>query len=350
MLKFEIDYAEGCLDEILNELVKTNMVQSDGYRLDNYCKSASEKIKEACNCEYLDVHYLVGGTQTNKAVLDTILRPYEGVVSPLLGHINVHEAGAIEAGGHKVLALSNEDEVIDSEGKLSPVVLENYLSAHKEKDDWHMVEPGAVYISQPTERGALYTKDELIQISSICKKFNLPLFVDGARLSYALASDKNDVTLEDLAKYCDIFYIGGTKCGSLFGEAICFTNDKYNKGFDRVCKQKGSILAKGRLLGLQFDVLFTDNLYIEASKKACEYALRIKNAFEKKGIEFIADSYTNQQFPKLSKKQQKILNDDGITFCTECKIDNENDVVRFCTSWATQEEAVKTLENSINKF
>ncbi len=343
MLRFENDYAEGTIEEILDELVKTNYLQTPGYRLDEYCEKASEKIKKACKNDELDVHFLVGGTQANKVVLDYILRPYQGVVSAGLGHINVLEAGAIENGGHKVLTISNGDINADNESKMRPEVLENYLDEFFDLGDWHMVQPGAVYISQPTERGALYTKGELLEINRICKKFDLPLYIDGARLSYALASEKNDVTLEDLASLSDVFYIGGTKCGALFGEAVCFTSDRYNKYFKIQCKQNGAVLAKGRLLGIQFDVLFTNNNYIEKSKKAVEYAMRIKNALLSKNIEFLVDSYTNQQFPILSKKQQEYIKAAGISFNFERKYGENSDVVRFCTNWATSESAVDTL-------
>ena len=346
MFRFENDYAEGCIKEILDELVKTNYEQSPGYRADKYCESAEVKIQKACKKD-VDVHFLVGGTQANMIVLDAILRPHQGVVSPILGHINVHEVGAIEGRGHKVITLSNNDDKLDNESKISSSALDGYLSDFFEKYDWHKVQPAAVYISHPTERGALYTREELINIKKVCDKFEMPLFLDGARLAYALSSDENDITLEDLAKYTDVFYIGGTKCGAMFGEAVCFTNNKYNKDFKCISKHNGGVLAKGRMLGIQFDTLFTDNNYINKCKKAYDYAMRIKKAFEDKGIEFLVESYTNQQFPILTKDQQEKLREKNISFNIELDIDEDKSATRFCSSWATTEESIEFLEDAI---
>lgn len=346
MIRFENDYAEGCIDEILEKLVATNYEQTAGYRIDDYCISAAEKIQNSCN-KKVDVHFLVGGTQTNMTVLDAILRPHQGVIAPVLGHINVHEVGAIEGRGHKVIALSNRDKKADEESKLLPEILENYLEDFFNPLDWHKVQPGAVYISHPTERGALYSKDELIKIKSICDRFEIPLFLDGARLSYALVSEENDITMEDLANYTDIFYIGGTKCGALFGEAVCFTNNKYNKDFHCITKHNGAVIAKGRILGIQFDVLFTNNNYIEKSRNAYYYAMRIKKAFENKGIDFIVNSYTNQQFPILTISQAEYLSQQGFSFNTEKKLSEEKLVARFCTNWASSEELILALEKAI---
>lgn len=350
MLKFENDYLKGCLPGILEKLNETNLEESNGYRMDSYCEKASEKIKEACKADYLDVHFLVGGTQANKVVIDSILRPYQGIICPSLGHLNIHEAGAIESSGHKVIVVNNDDKKTDDEAKLNPEVLEKYLTDFFEIGDWHRAEPGGVYISLPTERGALYTKAELIRIREICDKFDIPLYVDGARLSYALASEKNDISLEDLAKYTDVFYIGGTKCGSMFGEAVCFTNDKYNKGFNIASKRQGAVLAKGRLLGVQFDYLFTDNNYIEESRNAIKFAMQIKEALSNKGIKFIADSYTNQQFPILTKDQAEYFakNEVGINY--EAAIDENRCAYRFCTSWGTVKEDVDKLLDIIAKM
>lgn len=346
MIRFENDYAEGCINEILEKLVSTNYEQTPGYRVDDYCISAARKIQKACNKD-VDVHFLVGGTQTNMTVLDAVLRPHQGVISPVLGHINVHEVGAIEGRGHKVIALSNNNEKADEESKLLPETLESYLEDFFNPHDWHKVQPGAVYISHPTERGALYSRDELIKIKSICDRFEIPLFLDGARLAYALVSEENDITMEDLATYTDMFYIGGTKCGALFGEAVCFTNNKYNRDFNCITKHNGAVIAKGRLLGIQFDVLFTDNNYTEKAKDAYKYAMRIKKAFTDKGVDFIVDSYTNQQFPILTEKQQKSISDQNISFNIEKKIDDDKTAVRFCTSWATSEDSILALEKAI---
>ncbi|MEG0249720.1 MAG: beta-eliminating lyase-related protein [Peptostreptococcus sp.] len=346
MFRFENDYAEGCIKEILDELVRTNYEQSPGYRADKYCESAAAKIQEACKKD-VDVHFLVGGTQANMIVLDAVLRPHQGVVSPILGHVNVHEVGAIEGRGHKVITISNDDEKLDSESKISSLALDKYLSDFFNKGDWHKAQPGAVYISHPTERGALYTREELINIKNVCEKFDLPLFLDGARLAYALSSDENDISLKDLANYTDMFYIGGTKCGAMFGEAVCFTNDKYNRDFNCISKHNGGVLAKGRMLGIQFDTLFTDNNYTNKCKNAYKYAMRIKKAFEDKNVEFLVESYTNQQFPILTIDQQNKLKEKNISFNIESDIDEDKNAVRFCSSWATTEEAVKALEAAI---
>ena len=347
--RFENDYSEGCLEEILNKLYETNMDQTPGYRMDDYCLLAEKKIQSACKKD-VDVHFLVGGTQVNMTVLDAVLRPHQGVISPILGHINVHEVGAIEGRGHKVLAISANDEKLDRESKLSAKAIEEYLYDFFESGDWHKVAPGAVYISHPTERGGLYTKQEIIDIKKVCDKYEIPLFLDGARLSYALASKENELTLEDIAIHTDIFYIGGTKCGAMFGEAVCFTNDRYNKDFRCISKHNGAVLAKGRLLGLQFETLFTDNMYTKKSIKAYEYAMRLKKAFIESGFEFYADSYTNQQFPILKIKDIEYLRKEGFTFNIEKKIDENTRVVRFCTSWATKEESIVQLENTIKKM
>lgn len=350
MYRFENDYSQGCIPEILEIFTRTNMEQTPGYRLDPYCKAASEKIARACGKDDLDVHFLVGGTQANFTVLDAILRPHQGVVAAQLGHVNVHEAGAVEGVGHKVLAISNGDVKKDDESKIYPDILDDYLTKFFAKGDWHMVQPGAVYISHPTERGVLYTREELIAIKSICEKHNLPLYLDGARLSYALASENNDISLEDLAKYTDIFYIGGTKCGAMFGEAVCFTNSKYNLDFNCITKHNGGVLAKGRLLGIQFDYLFTDNNYIEKSRNAVKYAIMIKKALEDRGISFIVDSYTNQQFPILSYFQKEILDKNNITYNVESNVDENNDCIRLCTSWGTKKEDIDYLIDVINKL
>lgn len=347
MLRFENDYLEGCLPGLLDRLVKTNMEQTAGYRLDEYCDSATEKIRQACKSNDLDVHYFVGGTQANLTVLSSIMRPHEGVISPVLGHVNIHECGAIEGIGHKVITVSNGDEVLDNEAKLYPTSLDKYLSNFFGHWDWHRAQPGAVYISHPTERGVLYTRQELIEIKTICDRFNLPLFVDGARLSYALASEENDISLEDLARYSDVFYIGGTKCGAMFGEAVCFTNDKYNKGFACLSKSKGAIMAKGRLLGVQFEYLFTDDIYTKSSIEACKYALEIREAFLNKNIKFLSNSYTNQQFPILTKEQQKVFDDRGISYTTESYEDDNSNGLRFCTSWASKREDIDYLLETI---
>lgn len=349
MYRFENDYSRGCIQEILDEMVRTNMESTRGYRVDEYCDRAKEKIKLHCKNSNLDIHFFTGGTMANKLVIEVLLRPREGVISPVLGHVNVHESGAIESTGHKVIALSNNDYTLDQEAKLSYKTLEKYMSDFTEKDDWHMTQPGAVYISHPTERGAVYTKKELIELKKVCEKYDLALFVDGARLSYALCSE-SDITLEDLAKYTDVFYIGGTKCGAMFGEAVCFTSDKYTKGLNSISKGSGAVLAKGRLLGIQFDVLFTDNLYTKKAENAMVHANKIVKAIRDNGIEFKVEPYTNQLFVVLSKEQLDKLDKNSITYAVDCFNEDGRRVVRFCTDWATTSEEVAHLVKAIEEL
>lgn len=337
MLSFECDYNVGAHPKLLEKLVETNFEKLPGYREDHYCKEAAEKIAQACQCPEADVHFLVGGTQTNQVVISTMLRSYEGVVAAETGHVAVHEAGAIEYSGHKVL------EIPEHEGKISAQELEIFLDRCKNDGNRdHMVFPGMVYISHPTEYGTLYTKKELEKISEICKKYELSLFIDGARLGYGLASKETDVTLADIAKYSHVFYIGGTKVGALCGEAVVFTKNNTPKQFVTMTKQRGAMLAKGRLLGVQFDALFTDNLYLEISKNAIEMAERLKSILHQKGYEFFLESPTNQQFVYLNEKQlDKIKERVSYSFWEETP---EGLVVRFATSWATTAEDLEALE------
>ena len=258
MISFESDYIAGAHPKVLERLAETNMEALAGYGEDRYCQMAEEKIRKTCNCPNAKVYFLVGGTQTNQVVISSVLSDYEGVIAATSGHISVHEGGAIEFTGHKVLALEG------SNGKLNANDIDKYITTfHADGNHEHMVFPGMVYISHPTEYGTLYSKKELTEISNICQKHNVPLFMDGARLGYGLASRQTDVTLPDIASLCDIFYIGGTKVGALCGEAVVFTHDNAPKHFITKMKQRGALLAKGRLLGIQFDTLFTDNLYME---------------------------------------------------------------------------------------
>lgn len=337
MLSFECDYNVGAHPKLLEKLVETNFEKLPGYREDHYCKEAAEKIAQACQCPEADVHFLVGGTQTNQVVISTMLRSYEGVVAAKTGHVAVHEAGAIEYSGHKVL------EIPEHEGKISAQELEIFLDRCKNDGNRdHMVFPGMVYISHPTEYGTLYTKKELEKISEICKKYELSLFIDGARLGYGLASKETDVTLADIAKYSHVFYIGGTKVGALCGEAVVFTKNNTPKQFVTMTKQRGAMLAKGRLLGVQFDALFTDNLYLEISKNAIEMAERLKSILHQKGYEFFLESPTNQQFVYLNEKQlDKIKERVSYSFWEETP---KGLVVRFATSWATTAEDLEALE------
>ncbi len=337
MVRFECDYAEGAHPRILELLIKTNLEQTPGYGMDDYCNQARERIKRVCNREDVDVHFLVGGTQANKTIIASILRPYQGVICVDSGHINVHETGAIEATGHKVIALCGK------EGKLDAASIEKtYLDHINDSSMEHLVQPAMVYISNPTEYGTLYTKEELMQISAVCRRYQLPLFLDGARLGYGIMAQGNDVTMKDIAQYCDVFYIGGTKVGALFGEAVVITSDALKKDFRYYIKQNGGMLAKGRLLGLQFLALFEDDLYFEISAYADSLAMRIREAFQKKGIHFLFDSVTNQQFPILTLAQKEKLAK-KYAFSFWAKVDDGHEAVRFCTSWATKESDVEQL-------
>ena len=274
MLSFESDYTEGAHERILHRLMETNLEQLSGYGADPYCRSAKEKIREACACPEAEIYFLAGGTQTNAIVIDALSDRYEGVISADTGHINGHEAGAIEFTGHKVLSIKGH------EGKLRAADLDQYVKDFRnDQNHDHMVFPGMVYISHPTEYGTLYTQKELAAISEVCRKYSLPLYLDGARLGYGLMSRAADVTLPDIARYCDAFYIGGTKVGALCGEAVVFTR-KAPKHFMTIVKQRGALLAKGRLLGIQFDTLFTDDLYFSISRRAIDMAELLKNGFQ----------------------------------------------------------------------
>ncbi|MGN0338609.1 MAG: threonine aldolase family protein [Lachnospiraceae bacterium] len=337
MLSFTSDYIAGAHPEIMKRLVETNLENLSGYGTDKYCESAIAKIKKACGCPDAEVYYLVGGTQTNQLIISTMLAPYEGVIAATTGHVSVHEAGAIEYTGHKVLEIAGED------GKLSATDIEAFVSTfHADENHEHMVFPGMVYLSFPTEYGTLYTKDELTAISDICRKYQLPLFIDGARLGYGLASHKNDVTLEELARLCDVFYIGGTKVGALCGEAVVFTKNNAPKHFLTQIKQHGALLAKGRLLGIQFDTLFTDQLYMRISEHAIHMAEKLKDLFAQKGYRFFIDSPTNQQFIILDNEKMKELSE-KVEFSFWETYDKTHTVVRFATSWSTRESDLSAL-------
>ena len=338
MYRFQCDYTEGAHPAIMQRMVETNMEQTDGYGLDPYCDSARQKIKDLCECQDADVHFLVGGTQTNTTVISAALRPYQGAVAAVSGHINVHETGAIEATGHKVLPLPSGD------GKISAVQGDEMCHAHfTDGSQEHMVQPGMVYISHPTENGTLYTKKELMDLYEVCKKYDMLLFLDGARLGYGLAVEDTDVTMEDIAEYCDIFYIGGTKVGAFCGEAVVFTKENAPRHFVTLIKQHGALLAKGWFLGVQFDTLFTDNLYFEISKHAIAMAEKLKEVFHKKGYTFFLESPTNQQFIILENEKMKELSK-NVEFGFWEKYDDNHTVVRFATSWSTEESSIDQLE------
>ena len=335
MLFFENDYCEGAHEAILKRLAETNMEKVPGYGQDFYCDQAKEKIKEACGCPNGEVYFLVGGTQTNSVVIASMLNRYEGVLSAVTGHVNSHEAGAIEFTGHKVLPLPQKD------GKISAADLKAYLETYYADGSFdHMVFPGMVYISHPTEYGTLYTRQELADISQVCRKYEIPLFMDGARLGYGLAAE-TDVTLKDIAEYTDVFYIVGTKVGALCGEAVVFP-EKAPKHFFTMIKQQGALLAKGRLLGIQFDTLFTDNLYLEISKNAIDTAAKLKKALKEKNYKLFIDSPTNQIFVILENAKMEELGK-KVRFSFWEKYDETHTVVRFATSWATKMDDIEAL-------
>ena len=337
MISFTCDYIEGAHPAILNRLIETNMTQVEGYGEDPFCENARTRIRQATGCHDADVFFLVGGTQTNSTVIDALLRRYEGVVAVETGHIAVHESGAVEFSGHKVITLPNHL------GKMDPAELREYLEHFHSDPTWpHMVYPGMVYISFPTEYGTIYSLDELRAIKAICEEYEIPLFVDGARLGYGLASPAADVDLKTLASLCDVFYIGGTKVGALCGEAVVFPNGNAPRQFFTIIKQHGALLAKGRLLGIQFDTLFTNNLYFNIAQHAIDMAMEMKRMFESKGIEFYIDSPTNQQFPILTQEQMDAL-EGQIAFEVWDRLPDGRFITRFATSWATPIEHIDIL-------
>ena len=344
MIYFNSDYLEGAHPSIMKRLAETNMAQSVGYGEDEYCAAAREKIKAACEAPDADVHFLVGGTQTNTTVIASILRPYQGVIAPTTGHINCHETGAIESTGHKVLALPTDN------GKITAQQIEEYYLWHHTSPDFeHIVMPGMVYISYPTEGGTIYSKAELTAIYETCQRCGLPLYIDGARLGYGLMSDECDLTLPELASLCDVFYIGGTKVGALFGEAVVVMNPALKKDFRFFMKQRGGMLAKGRLLGIQFDTLFTDDLYRKISRHAIDMAHQIREIFVSAGYPLLFDSPTNQQYPIMPDSE---LAEIGKNFGYEYweRVDETHSGVRFCASWATTQENVDALREAVSSL
>ncbi len=335
MLYFQNDYSEGCCPEVLEALVKTNLEPTAPYGDDVYSQRAKEKIRTACGCENADVYLLVGGTQTNKTVIDALLQKYEGVVSADTGHIAQHEAGAIESAGHKVLTVPHE------KGKLPASSLRGLLEAfYDDANRDHMVFPGMVYISHPTELGTLYTRKELQELSCICREYQIPLFLDGARLGYGLAA--GELTLQDIAALCDVFYIGGTKVGALCGEAVVFPRGNAPRQFLTTVKQNGALVAKGRLLGVQFDALFTDCCYEKISGNAIRLARKLKKALVSKDYRFFIDSPTNQIFVILENGFMGKLGE-KVHFSFWQRYDENHTVIRFATSWATREADVDAL-------
>ena len=337
MLYFENDYSEGAHPKILQRLMDTNMEHLSGYGSDRYTTLAKDKIRKLCNCPEAEIYFLVGGTRTNQTVIDSVLRSFEGVIAAETGHVSVHEAGAIEFTGHKVLTLPQHD------GKLCARELEAYMETFLGDDSHeHMVFPGMVYISHPTEYGTLYTKDELKELSQVCRHFKLPLYIDGARLITGLACPENELSLPDIADLCDVFYIGGTKAGTLCGEAVVFTKNNTPAHFLTQIKQHGALLAKGRLCGVQFDALFTDELYKETGRNAIETAALLREGLRKKGYTFYNSSPTNQLFLVMENSRLEELKNHVVYSFWE-KADDTHTVIRFATSWATSREDVEKL-------
>lgn len=337
VISFENDYIAGAHPKVLQRLIETNLEPLTGYGNDHYCASAREKIAQACACPDASVHFLVGGTQTNATVIDALLHDYEGVVAADSGHVNTHEAGAIEYTGHKVLTVPQHD------GKMRAEDLAALLRAfYQDETHEHMVFPGMAYISHPTEFGTLYSKAELEALAGVCQEYRIPLFLDGARLGYGLASPETDVTLPDIARCCDVFYIGGTKVGALCGEAVVFTKGNAPRHFVTQIKQHGALLAKGRVLGVQFDALFTDGLYDEIGRHAIAMAQRLKEILREAGCEFFMESPTNQQFVVMEDARIEALRK-RVAFSFWEKVDETHTAVRFVTNWSTTPEDLETL-------
>ncbi len=341
MLYFHNDYSEGCHEKVLQKMIETNLEQTPGYGTDYHCEAAADCVRALCGNADLGVHFLVGGTQANLTVIAAALRPHQAALCADSGHINVHETGAVEATGHKVLTLPSAD------GKINARQIADAVTAHWEDDSFeHMAQPKLVYISNPTELGTIYSLSELETISEVCRKMGLILFLDGARLGYGLAAKGNDVTLADLARLCDVFYIGGTKGGALFGEAVVISNSAINEDFRYLIKQHGGMLAKGRLLGIQFEALLEDGTYFEIAQKADRLADRIRETLDSIGVEYLVDGVTNQIFPILSDGFLKKLSE-NFTFTEMGRVDENRRAVRFCTSWATTEKNVDALCNEL---
>ena len=354
MISFESDYICGAHPEVMKRLEETNLERHTGYGMDEYCESARRKIREAVGMEDAEVEFLVGGTQTNAVVISTMLADCEGVIAAPTGHVSTHEAGAVEYTGHKVLELPPQTAAggggAAHDGKIDAGDLREFLETfYSDGNREHMVYPGMVYISYPTEFGTLYSRSELEGLSEVCRRYGIPLFIDGARLGYGLMSPAADVTLRDIAELCDVFYIGGTKMGALCGEAVVFTKGNKPERFVTLVKQRGGLLAKGWLLGVQFDALFTDDLYFRIGRYADGMAERMKAMFLAKGLELAIDSPTNQQFPVLENGQmEKLAEKAAFTFWE--KKDENHTVVRFAASWSTTEEDMQALEEALEEL
>lgn len=337
MLNFECDYMKGACPEIIRRLADTNMEATLGYGDDPYSKSAAGLIRRACGAPDAQVYFLMGGTQTNALAAYAVLRHCQGVISPVTGHINHHESGAVEATGHKVIALPHHN------GKLDAGEVEEYIRSYWEDENHtHIVEPGMVYITHPTELGTLYTRQELVEMAAICRRYSIPLYMDGARLAYALASPDNDITLEDIAALCDMFYIGGTKCGALFGEALVIPGSGIAGNLFSIIKQRGAMLAKGRLLGLQFDTLFRDGLYTRLAENAISKAKRLADGLKSKGYRFHVPPQTNQIFTIADNNTVERLRKDVLLSVWE-HLPDDNCVIRLVTDWSTGDSDIDSL-------
>ena len=343
MYNFKNDYNKGCHPFILERLEEYNNIQFEGYGEDQICENAKQRIKEKLQYDKCDLHFLTGGTQTNLVTISSILRPYQGVISANTGHINVHETGAIEATGHAIISIESKD------GKIYAEQIEKVLDSHYADDSFeHTVQPGMVYISNPTEVGTIYSKEELIEIKTICKRYDIPLYMDGARLSSALTAEENNIEFKDLCQLCDLFYIGGTKCGALFGECLVIINDKYKKDFRYAMKQREAMLAKSFVLGIQFDALFSDDLYLKLGRYENNLAEFFAKGLSNHGFSFLQKQNTNQIFPilpndKINQLKQKY------DFHIWESVDEKNSAIRICTSWGTSKEAIEELLEDIIK-
>ena len=344
MILFHNDYSEGCHESILQRLQQTNLEQTAVYGTDLFCAAAAERIRSLCKDASLSVHFLVGGTQTNLAVIAASLRPHQAVLGVQTAHVNVHETGAIEATGHKVVTLPSDD------GKITARQIREIAYAQaSDAEPEHAVQIKLVYISNPTEMGTTYSLREMEEIAQVCREFGLYLYVDGARLGYALAASDNDLQLPDLARLCDVFYIGGTKQGALFGEAVVFSNKEIAKDFRYIIKQRGGLLAKGWLLGKQFEALFENGLYINLSQYANTQAERIREALLECGYQLYVRCNTNQTFVILPNDLLEVIGKE-FTYMVQETLDSNNSIVRFCTSWSTDRDGVSRLCQLIRNY
>ena len=342
MISFECDYNNGAHPKVLDNLIKYNEARPTPYGFDEFSDRAKDRIREACGMPDAQIFFLTGGTQTNATTIDSMLYQYEGVICVETGHINVHEAGAVEFTEHKIITLPGDH------GKMNPKVLDKYLDDFMHDGNTaHAVFPGLVYITFPTELGTIYSAKELDDIYQVCQHYEIPLYIDGARLGYGLMAEGNDITLPYLARHCDVFYIGGTKIGALCGEAVVFTNRQAHKHFFSIQKQHGAVIAKGALIGLQFEALFTDNLYFDLARHAIEMAMKMKRIFQKKEVEFYIDSPTNQQFVILPDASVEKLST-VMVFTHWGQAPGHHTICRFVTSWTTTKEDLDTLENILN--